>query len=382
MKGTKRQNLALAIMVAMLLIFSMSAGISFAYFSATKTSADQTLKFGKLIVTINDGASDVISITSDAEMSDSSVIALSGSIGLEDGSSNAYLRIKPNVAMEYSDGTAVDADAVSEFKTLLLTGLADADSTGIMQKVGNYVYYAGEFTDSTTYNFASKSINLASYAFNDAWQGATVTISFTIQAIQSTGLGLDLSSYSSYADKATAISNLSAWNTFGIPVYTDSLATYTLSADETYYSVKANSTSISGELNILSEIVGIPVTTIEANGFENCSGLTTIRIPSSITTIGADAFKDFIVAETDIRPVVYIDCIVDPGLNNSGILDEKHVSGMGDDSLTTSATIYIKQDSTIPTTNSWFSGSYITKTANAVAGYDEYQYYCTGPGSN
>ena len=59
MKGTKRQNLALAIMIAMLLIFSMSAGISFAYFSASKTSADQTLKFGKLVVTVNDGANNI-----------------------------------------------------------------------------------------------------------------------------------------------------------------------------------------------------------------------------------------------------------------------------------------------------------------------------------
>ncbi|MBQ8749573.1 MAG: hypothetical protein IJZ29_03800 [Clostridia bacterium] len=281
MKGTKRQNLALAIMVAMLLIFSMSAGISFAYFSATKTSADQTLKFGKLVVTVNDGASDIISITSDAEMSDTSVIALSGTLGLEESSSNAFIRIMPNVAMEYSNGTAVDTTAVSAFKTLLLTGLADADSTGIMQKVGKYVYYAGDFTENTAYNFASKSINLASYAFNDAWQGATVTISFTIQAIQSTGLGLDLSSYSTYADKATAISNLSAWDTFGITVYEDGLA-YTLSDDGTYYSVRAKDSSVTGDVVILNEIDGIPVTTLEEDAFENCSGITSIHIPSNV----------------------------------------------------------------------------------------------------
>ncbi|MBQ8749003.1 MAG: leucine-rich repeat protein [Clostridia bacterium] len=365
MKGTKRQKLALTIMIAMLLIFSLSAGISFAYFSASKTSAEQILKFGKLVVTINDGASDVISITSDAEMSDSSVIALSGSIGLEDGSSNAYLRIKPNVAMEYSDGTAVDADAVSEFKTLLLTGLADADSTGIMQKVGNYVYYAGEFTDSTTYNFAGKSINLASYTFNDAWQGASVTISFTIQAIQSSGLGLDLSSYGTNTAKATAISNLSAWGIFVIPLYTDSIATYTLSDDGTYYSVKANNTGISGELNILSEIDGIPVTTIEANGFVGCTGLTTIRIPSSITTIGADAFVDF----PDYSVQAYIDCMDDPGLAGSGLLETVEVSISP---VPISAYIYIKQGSNIPTTVDWFSSADVNKIENVVQGYDRY----------
>ncbi|MBQ8749052.1 MAG: leucine-rich repeat protein [Clostridia bacterium] len=352
----------------MLLVFCMSAGISFAYFSATKTSADQTLKFGKLVVTVNDGASNVISITSDAEMSDTSLIALSGSIGLEDGSSNAYLRIKPNVAMQYTDGTAVDASAVSEFKTLLLTGLADADSTGIMQKVESYVYYAGDFTESTTYKFANKKINLASYAFNDAWQGATVTISFTIQAIQSSGLGLDLSSYSGYANKATAISNLSAWATFAEAIYIDSVATYTLSEDGSYYSVKANSTNISGELNILSKLDSVPVTTIEANGFEGCTGLTTIRIPSSITTIGADAFTDFIEEMTDERANVFIDCMTDPGLANSGLLDDVSNSN----GFPVSAYIYIKQGSTIPTTVSWFSGSYVTKTANAVEGYDRY----------
>ncbi|MBQ8749227.1 MAG: leucine-rich repeat protein [Clostridia bacterium] len=365
------------VMVAMLLIFSMSAGISFAYFSASKTSADQTLKFGKLVITVNDGASDIISITSDADMSDTSVIALSGTIGLEDGSSNAYIRIKPNVAMEYSDGTEVDADAVSEFKTLLLTGLADADSTGIMQKVGNYVYYAGDFTENTAYNFANKSINLASYAFNDAWQGATVTISFTIQAIQSSGLGLDLSSYSNYVDKATAISNLSAWD--GFNVFTDSVATYTLSADGTYYSVKASSTSIIGELNILSEVNGIPVTTIEANGFEGCTGLTTIRIPNSITTIGVDAFNDFIMQGTDERPNVYIDCMTDPGIANSGICTVIKTSV----SYNTyeSPHIYIKQGSNIPTTVSWFS-TYPKKTSNAVEGYDLYIYSYEGTGGS
>ena len=287
MKGTKRQNLAISIIIAMLLIFCMSAGISFAYFSATKTSAEQTLKFGKLVVTVNDGASDVISITSDAEMSDSSIIALSGTMGLDDYSSNAYLRIKPNVTMEYSDGTAVSSIAVSEFKSLLLTGLSDADSTGIMQKVANYVYYAGEFTDTTTYNFASKSINLASYAFNDAWQGATVTISFTIQAIQSTGLGLDLSSYSTYADKATAISNLSAWGSFLQEVYTDSVGTYTLSADESYYSFKAKDSSVTGDVVILNEIDGIPVITIEDSAFTGCKGITSIHIPENITSLGS-----------------------------------------------------------------------------------------------
>ncbi|MBQ8749914.1 MAG: hypothetical protein IJZ29_05565 [Clostridia bacterium] len=282
MKGTKRQNLALAIMVAMLLIFSMSAGISFAYFSASKTSADQTLKFGKIVVTVNDGVSDVISVTSDAKMDGASLIALSGTLGLEDGSLNAYLRIMPNVSMAYNDGTAVNASAVSEFKTLLLTGLADADSTGIIQKVGNYVYYAGEFTESTAYNFANKSINLASYAFNDAWQGATVSISFTIQAIQSSRLGLELSSYSTYAEKASAISNLSAWAPFAEPIYTDSIAIYTLSADKSYYSVRAKDSTVSGDVVILNEIDGIPVTTIEEDAFESCSGITSINIPSYI----------------------------------------------------------------------------------------------------
>ena len=288
MKGTKRQNLAIAIIVAMLLIFCMSAGISFAYFSATKTSAEQTLKFGKLVVTVNDGASDIISITSDAEMSDGSIIALSGTMGLDDYSSNAYLRIKPNVTMEYSDGTAVSSIAVSEFKSLLLTGLSDADSTGIMQKVGNYVYYAGEFTDTTTYNFESKSINLASYAFNDAWQGATVTISFTIQAIQSTGLGLDLSSYSTYAEKATAISNLSAWGSFLQKVYTDSVGTYTLSTDESYYSFKAKDSTVTGDVIILNEVEDIPVTTIEDGAFTGCSDITSVHIPENITALGTN----------------------------------------------------------------------------------------------
>ncbi|MBQ8749997.1 MAG: hypothetical protein IJZ29_05995, partial [Clostridia bacterium] len=79
-----------------------------------------------------------------------------------------------------------------------------------------------------------------------------------------------------------AISNLSAWAPFAEPIYTDSIAIYTLSADKSYYSVRAKDSSVTGDVVILNEIDGIPVTTLEEDAFENCSGITSIHIPSNV----------------------------------------------------------------------------------------------------
>lgn len=68
--------------------------------------------------------------------------------------------------------------------------------------------------------------------------------------------------------------------------------TYTLSIDETYYSVEATDTHISGDINILSDYNGKPVTTIASNAFKGCSEITGVVIPNSVTYIGEGAFRD------------------------------------------------------------------------------------------
>ena len=50
---------------------------------------------------------------------------------------------------------------------------------------------------------------------------------------------------------------------------------------------------VSGTVTILAEVNSLPVTTIAANAFENLTTITSIALPSSITTIEAAAFKNY-----------------------------------------------------------------------------------------
>ncbi len=56
-------------------------------------------------------------------------------------------------------------------------------------------------------------------------------------------------------------------------------------------SIKAASTSISGEITIPAERNGTPIDTIPADAFKGCNAITSITVPESVTTIGAGAFN-------------------------------------------------------------------------------------------
>ena len=59
---------------------------------------------------------------------------------------------------------------------------------------------------------------------------------------------------------------------------------------DTYYSVKADSANISGNIAIPSEYDGLPVTTIEASAFVNCSLVSSVQLPDTIISVGESAF--------------------------------------------------------------------------------------------
>jgi len=70
------------------------------------------------------------------------------------------------------------------------------------------------------------------------------------------------------------------------PAYTEGLG-YTLNYDGNSYSVNAGTADINGAVVIPAThpIDGKPVTTIGNNAFRNCTNITSITIPDSVTTI-------------------------------------------------------------------------------------------------
>ncbi len=70
----------------------------------------------------------------------------------------------------------------------------------------------------------------------------------------------------------------------------DGSLTYTLDTTSKTYSVKASSTSISGEIEIPEIYKGKKVTAVDELGFEECINITGMKIPSSVTSIGGGAF--------------------------------------------------------------------------------------------
>ena len=80
------------------------------------------------------------------------------------------------------------------------------------------------------------------------------------------------------------------WKAINAP--TPEKLTFTLLDDGTGYSVKAASTEIADKVVIPAEYEGLPVKVIANNAFLQCSSMTGITIPNSVTTIGNNAFSD------------------------------------------------------------------------------------------
>ena len=72
--------------------------------------------------------------------------------------------------------------------------------------------------------------------------------------------------------------------------YTSGYYTYTVSNSQA--TIKKVNTSIGGNITIPSELGGYKVVYINSGAFQNCVSITSITIPSGVTSIGNSAFKD------------------------------------------------------------------------------------------
>ncbi len=103
--------------------------------------------------------------------------------------------------------------------------------------------------------------------------------------------------YTSSSGTGSAITVLSALDyTDNITLYakwsegTPGLA-YTLINNGSAYEVAKGTANTNGEVTIPKSYNGLPVTRIQDSAFCNCTGLTTVNIPSSVEAIGYEAFE-------------------------------------------------------------------------------------------
>ena len=210
-RGTKRRQTTLLFIMAMLITFCLGVGLSYAYFSDSKT-ASNTLSFGKLKIATN--ASNVVNLTLTGNASDESgklapndTITIKGLISLEENSVPAYIRMKMDI---YENGTTNKIGAT--FKSALMEEMAKITSSNMQWfVVGNYLYLGNQITASDTFTY-DNTITLTETMIPEEMQGKDVNVVMEYQAIQSAGMGLTLTGYTEA--NATKISALKAWDMF------------------------------------------------------------------------------------------------------------------------------------------------------------------------
>lgn len=95
-------------------------------------------------------------------------------------------------------------------------------------------------------------------------------------------------------------------------------------ADRGYW-VSAASTSISGDIEIPSEYNDKPVFGIWVQGFKDCTKITSITIPNSVTHISDGAFENCYQAVINIpTSVTRIGSTAFDGMNSNGTVNRNH----------------------------------------------------------
>ena len=344
MKKAKRQDKTLIMLcIGVVFMLIVTAVMSFAYFTAKAESESQQIQFGVLeLDPINNF--NLTSKEGHTPIVPGCTINMAGTIKLtKESNVEAFVRFKPTVTVT-KDGTEVTATWANKFAEDFNNALRNTDVwlNNSAKTEDTYLYYAGKFTHnsgeiSTTnkriikeFNFKTFnngepiSVELKVNEYGNEWQGVTVSIGLTVEAIQSAHVGVDNVNDTNYnndigsnnGDQALVndIAEAEAWSKVESgngsitpepvkPATIDKL-TFTIDNTNNTASVKAKETTIEGEVVIPNYIKksgqdwveatkddGVPVTNVDFQAFRGCSKLTNVTIPEGVTSIGKNAFK-------------------------------------------------------------------------------------------
>lgn len=302
MKGTKRMQVALLFIISLLAMFCMGVGLTYAYFTASLTTTEQTLTFGKLALNVSKTSEStntkVISLTG-TKLAQGDSIMVDGKIMLESESVNAFVRMKPVITMIPESGKVISNDAVKEFETLFENGffaLCKNGTTSVNDKwlepttADDFYYYANKITTADTLNFNGE---IPVNTFNADWAGASVKVSLEVQAIQFSS-SVDetaLSNATTNQAKVDLIASVDGWSVFYDPSDYFDFSPTTVNG-QSGYSVVIKS-GVTGDVVFPDKYKGVDVLEIPESAIGNVyyRGISSITIPSGIVSICNRAFE-------------------------------------------------------------------------------------------
>ncbi|MGN1227398.1 MAG: hypothetical protein ACI4TX_02020 [Christensenellales bacterium] len=119
----KKQNATLmALALGVILMLVITTVLSFAYFTSSKQSGDQTLTFDVLEIDSSDTALNGFTISSNdghAKILPGCIMEIQGKIQLTATSNvDAFVRMKPNISITLKGDVPANADQISKFTNL------------------------------------------------------------------------------------------------------------------------------------------------------------------------------------------------------------------------------------------------------------------------
>lgn len=207
-KKEKANKSIIAISVLSILLLSILAiNITFAYFTSSAISQNsQSMTFGTLSISIND-STDWSMGTSENETLDNLVpgcnVNMAGLVNLT--GTDAYLKVTFNVVPSETISDTVATDAI---KTALGQVLLAQDVNDWVEVSGSWYCVTpntGSTNGNTVIDFSRGSVTIPVVETGNAWQGKSITISYTVEAIQSTHVTL---AGTTNSEKATSLKTL------------------------------------------------------------------------------------------------------------------------------------------------------------------------------